>query len=232
MYKLCIVLQGKLYKEIINDLITTFEGINDIILSTWHTEDIDCINICRQKGFDVILQDLPGYITQANYQVKSLSAGFKRAIDLGYTHAFRFRTDMKINDIKKLLHLLENNAPRDKLSFLTMYQNEKHTAEYLLDFITYGPLDKLLNYWNTYQYHDDNRFIELFLMETYFKRSNIKYSDIEEYIYYFQKLCYENNITIEWTKPEYKNQGNLIYKYYIYNNHIQSIKDKLELNII
>lgn len=217
--KVCVVLQGQLYPEIVNELIDTYKDINDKILSTWNTENSECINRCKENGFNVILQDPPEYLTSANYQVKSLSAGFKKAIDLGYTHAFRCRTDMKISNIGALLNLLEENVPIDKLSFIVMYKNHSTHPEYLTDHVVYGPLDKLLTYWSCYQLPNDDRFIELFLMETYFKKKNIVLEDIKNDVVFFIQLCYENNICIQFTKPSYKNQGNLVHIYYKCNKH-------------
>jgi hypothetical protein len=231
MYKICIVLQGQLYPEILYELFNTYKDVNSIILSTWNTEDINCINKCTQQGYNVIIQPPPEYITQANYQVKSLTAGFELAIKLGYTHAFRCRTDIKINNIIKLLDLLKNTIPNDKLSFLTMYKNEDMTPEYLTDQILYGPLDKLSKYFSIYQQPNDNRFVELFLMETYFKKCNISYNDIKDEICLMSRILYENNITIEYTKPQYCWQGNLLYRYYIYNRHPFSINERIQLNI-
>jgi hypothetical protein len=231
MYKVCIVLQGQIYPEIIDELFKTYKDVKDIIISTWNTENMDCINKCREKGFEVILQDPPEYTVQANYQVKSLSAGFKRAIELGYTHAFRCRTDIKINNIVKLLDLLQSNIPLDKLSFLTMYKNNISEPEYLTDHIVYGPLEKLSNYWKTYQLPNDARFIELFLMETYFNKTNMVLNDIKNEITFFMKICYENGITVEFTKPQYRDQGNMLLRYYLYNQQPFFMNEKNELNI-
>lgn len=212
--KLCVVLQGQLYPDIINELLFTYRNVKDVILSTWNTEDQTCIDMCKESGFNVILQDPPEYRIATNYQVKSLSSGFKRAIDMGYTHAFRCRTDIKINDITGLLELLKNNLPTDKLAFLLMYKNDKHSPEYLTDHIAYGPLDKLRDYWCVYQQPSDSRFIELFLMETYFNKTAITLDDIKDDVTFFQKLCYINNVRIEYTKPSYINQGDLVRRYY------------------
>ena len=204
MIKICVILQGQVYQGIIDELINTYKNISNKIISTWITEDKNCIDICRQNGFDVIVQDPPEYITSVNYQVKSLSAGIKRAIELGFTHGFRCRTDIKINDIKKLLNILANTGESDKLKFFTMYQNYPGHPEYLTDQIAYGPLDKLLKYWSIYQQPNDSRFPELFLMETYFGRNKIKYSHIKDYIDLFIKTCYQENIKIIYTKDCYK----------------------------
>ncbi len=68
-------------------------------------------------------------------------------------------------------------------------------------------------------------------METYFNKCNIKYNDIKDYIYLMSKILYKNNISIEFTKPPYRDQGNLIYRYYMYNTHPVSINEKKDLNI-
>jgi hypothetical protein len=232
MIKICIVLQGQIYHSILNELIDTYKDVKDKIISTWTTEDIDCINICKQNGFEVIIQDPPEYITQANYQIKSLSAGFRRAKELGYTHIFRCRTDIKINDINKLLNIINTDYSHDRLIFLTMYKNTPFTPEYLTDHVVFGPVEKMINYWAIYQTSHDTRFVELFLMETYFAMSNIQYDDIKDNIYLLCKKCYENNITIEFTKEIHKWHGNIIYRYYINNCHPNSLNERAELNII
>jgi hypothetical protein len=232
MSKVCIVLQGQLYPEILDELLFTYKDISNIILSTWNTENIDCINKCIECGFQVIIQDPPEYKTQANYMVKSLSAGFKKAIELGYTYVFRCRTDIKINDIKKLLTLLSTEFTNDKLSFITMFKNLPNTPEYLVDNSAYGPLDKLSKYWGTYQLPGDQRFPELFLMETYFKNTSIIYSDIKDEVNFLSKELYKNNIEFIFTKAAYRNLGNLIYTYYKTTHSEHFINEKNELNII
>jgi hypothetical protein len=228
---ICIVLQGQLYPDILQELLETYKDIKNKIISTWDTEDNNCIDICKQNNFIILQQSIPEYITQANYQVKSLTTGFEYAIKLGFKYAFRCRTDIKINNINKLLNILCTNYNNNKLSFITMYKNCPISPDYLLDYIAFGPLQKLKDYWSIYQLPGDNRFIELFLQEIYFKSNNIKLIDIFYKINFIQKDMYLNNIVIEWTKSQYRNQGNLIEQYYKYNCLPKSIEEKIELNI-
>ena len=104
MESICVVLQGQLYPAILDELLETYKDIKHKIISTWDTEDKNCIEICKKNGFIVIIQSVPEYITQANYQIKSLTAGCNYAIEQGFKYIFRFRTDMKINNINKLLN--------------------------------------------------------------------------------------------------------------------------------
>lgn len=235
MENICIILQGQLYKEIINDLLNTYKKINNnIILSTWTTEDKSCIEICRNQGWEIILQDPPEYKTAVNYMVKSLTPAIKLAIEKGYTHGFRFRTDQKINDVVKMLNILYKNCPKDKLCFESIIVNKPSSMcspEYLIDQSTYGPLEKLQQYYSTYQLSNDSRFPELFLMETYFGKS-VTFNDIKNEICLFRKIFYENNIIIEWTKPSRTGEGNLIIRHYLHNAQKDTIDEARELGLI
>jgi hypothetical protein len=226
----CVIVQGKIYPEILNELLETYKDIKNKILSTWTTEDKSCIEICKQNGFDIIIQEPPEYCCPTNYQVKSVNLACNYALSKGFTHGFRIRADIKINKLNKLLEILLLTS--DKLSFLTMFQNLSLSPEYLTDYLIFGPLPKLERYFSIYQKPDDSRFVELFLMETYFNKNKIVYNDIKDEIYLFQKNCYIENITVEYTKPQYKNQGNLIVRYYNHNCHSISQQDKKDLNII
>ena len=112
---------------------------------------------------------------------------------------------------------------------MLIYQNNPDSQSYLTDHFAYGPLDLLEKYWGTYQTHSDTRFPELFLMETYFGTRDINI--IREQIFLLQELCYANNISIYFTKPEYSYQGNMILKWYRSNSYPPSIETRTRLNI-
>jgi hypothetical protein len=140
MRKTCVIIQGQLYPAICEKLLETHKGISHKILSTWNSEDSTCVELCKTNGFSVLLQDPPEYKISANYQIKSLTLGFQKARELGFTHVFRMRTDMKINDLPKLLSLLDDHCPEDKLAFMTIYQNNSHEKPYITDHFGYHRL--------------------------------------------------------------------------------------------
>jgi hypothetical protein len=210
MDKICVIIQGQIYNEILNELLETHKNIKNKILSTWTTEDTNCIEMCKQNGFEVLTQEPPNYRNAVNHQVKSVNLACKYALSKGFTHGLKIRTDIKINELNKLLEILSSN---DKLYFLTMYQNHDRSPEYLTDYIVFGPLEKLEKYFSIYQTPDDTRFAELFLMETYFNTFNITYDAIKDEINLFQKTCFINNITVDFTKPQYRYQEIWFYSY-------------------
>jgi hypothetical protein len=168
------------------------------------------------------VQDPPEFRCAANHQVKSIYAACQYAIEHGYTHALRMRADVKVNNVCKLISLLST----EKLSFLTMYQNHDDSLPYLTDYIAYGPLEKLQTYFSVYQSPSDTRWVELFLMETYFNKTNIRYEDIINDIDLMHYICYKENIVIEFTKPCYRDQGNMVVRYYYHNRHPKSLEYK------
>ena len=228
--KTCILIQGPIYAEILPELFETYSKCKyKKYLSTWDTVESKYINECKKQGFEVLTQSLPEYQSQANLQIKSLGLIINKAIIDGYTHGFRIRADVKINDINKLIKILED-CPENKLSFLTCYQNDFNMKEYLTDQFIFGNLLNLKNYFNIYQTPNDTRFPEIYLMETYFNKINITYESIKNEINLFQEKCYKNNIVLEYTKPFSKDQGNLVLRYYLFNKHPNSIKEWNNLN--
>jgi hypothetical protein len=217
MRKTCIVLQGEVYPELITELIETFAHIEHKILSTWDDQDKECLAALESHGFIVLVQPPPEYKCAVNYMVKSLQLGFKKAKTLGFTHAFRMRTDFKINDLPKLIQLLDA-CSTEKLGFMTMYQNSSGSPQYLTDHFAYGPLDSLSVYFGTLAYPTESRFPELFLMESYFKQKGITYDKIKDQIFLFQDICAEHRIQIYWTKPKYRYQGEMIAYWYRTNS--------------
>jgi hypothetical protein len=211
--KSCVIVQGKIYKSILSDLLNTYKDIPDKIISTWDTEDLECINILRENGFEIIIQSIPEICNASNYQGKSMIGGILHAKKLGYTHALRIRADVKCNNMLLFISLLEKKY-YNKLSFMAFHRNIPNISEpYLLDHFIYGNLEDQYNYWNICQEKNDTRYCEKFLQETYFGKIDITYDDIKDKIFLFIEDARELGIEFYYTKPQYITHPELIKNY-------------------
>jgi hypothetical protein len=216
--KACVIVQGKIYKAILQPLLDTYKDYPHKILSTWDTEDKECINILKNNGFHIVIQSVLSVLTPANYQAKSMLGGIHKAKELGFTHAFRVRADVRCNNIAGFMKLMTEKYS-NRLSDMAFYRNVPNVSEpYMLDHFLFGSLEDQYNYWNVFQCSSDTRYSEKFLMETYFKKENVTYDDVKEKVDFFiedaQKLCIE----FYYTKPEYINHQELVANYLIHHS--------------
>lgn len=214
MNKTCIILAGKVYDSISPYILDIISNYDDIIISTWDTQDKNIIqelnNVLKYK---CIVQEEPDIKLSVNYQAKSISAGIKLATELGYTHVLRMRTELYSKNIKTLINLLDNNMDSNKLCFLMWYKNSLNEDGYLYDALIYGPVYKQLQFWNVTEKYNDTCTDEFLLQANYFSKTKLTYNDIKDQIGIFIHLMVENNIELHWVKPEYVYQGNLIKRY-------------------
>jgi hypothetical protein len=220
MNRTCIILAGQIYNELYPHIIAMIKEYKDVIISTWDTEDKNIIEMLNNHlSIKCIIQEQPDIKLSVNYQAKSITAGIKLAIDLGYTHVLRMRTEQYCDNIKLLINILDNMDP-NKLAFLMWYQNRKGEPGYLYDALNYGPVKEQLRLWDVKQELTDSRFPELFLQEAYFGQKNLSYNDISDKIQIFIHLLDTCNVGLYWTKPIYIEQGNLIASY-LRNNYFE-----------
>ena len=107
--KCAIIIQGSLLKENNFTLETIrlykkiFFGAN-IIVSTWDTEEPTYIEKIKKENIDVILNTEPEISgpSHINYQLKSTSAGIRRAKELSVEYVLKTRTDQRIYGINVL----------------------------------------------------------------------------------------------------------------------------------
>ena len=221
----CVVIQGRIYPKILPGILNTYHDFPNKIVSTWTTEDPGSIEILRNNGFKIIIQDPPDHKTPANYMSKSMLKGLELAESLGFTHVFRMRADVRCNKFSHLVNILENEYSPLKLSFITLFRNFPDSDSYLCDHIIYGPLSEQRKYWSVYQPPGDTRFPESFLQDEYFKihTSHMSYEFVKDKVQFFINRCYREGIEFHYTKPEHAREGELVKAYLIKGNKEPSL---------
>ncbi len=99
-----------------------------------------------------IKPESPGY-GNVNYQSITTLTGLQHAKLLGYTHAFKVRSDIYFSDYPRLLDALDP----DVLNFLCYH---KHNGGYLVDYFNFGPIDLMLKFWDYYDTEPEKPFAE------------------------------------------------------------------------
>ena len=206
-----IIIQGS--TKYANEIIHLYEGIANVVWSTWEGEDVELI---QSKGIDVIQSIppiIPGYLN-INYQTLSTYAGVKYLRDKGITEALKIRGDLKPNNIKVLLNFLKGKP----ISFLAICNQETklrhlyyeleytHTSyDFPVDLFLYGSLDNLEKCFNFQVKENYPIPPEALIAYNYFSNSKLKFdlsydTFINNNISFFMKECLEYNVEIEWLK--------------------------------
>lgn len=207
-----IIIQGP--TKYANEVAHLYEGIPNVVWSTWEEEDVDLIKSKNIKVIQSLPPTFPGYLN-INYQTLSTYNGIKYLRSKGVTEALKIRGDLKPNNVKLLLNILKDKP----LSFLAIckpdvrplyYELEyTHTSfDFPVDLFLYGSLDNLEKCFN-FQI-DENLPIppESLIAYNYFSNSGLEFNlsydtFINNGISFFMKECLENNIKIEWLKNKW-----------------------------
>jgi len=212
----CLILQGPLYDISIPYAIKMMKNV-PTVLSIWSNEPSQKIELLREYALDIVLNTQPsikgGPNSRVNYPNTTLVNGCKRAKELGFTHAMLFRVDNYCPTITDLIEIFKNKSS-EKIVGISWIHHIAPGAPYgyIMDNTMYGPIDLLIQYRSTLQSSDDNRFAELFLQESFFKKGPINYDDSRlQFDYVLDKLI-ENNQEIYFTH-HHKEQGNIIQVY-------------------
>ncbi len=208
-----IIIQGP--TKYANEVAHLYEGIPNVVWSTWEGEDIELI---KSKGIETIQSQpplTPGYLN-INYQTVSTYAGIKYLKDKGITEALKIRGDLKPNNIKLLLNILKGKS----LSFLAICKPDTRSLYYELEYVhtsfdfpvdlfLYGNLDNLEKCFN-FQIEESIPIPpESLITYNYFCNSGLKFNlSYETFICngisFFMRECLENNIKIEWLKNNFE----------------------------
>ena len=216
----CLILQGPLYDSSIPYAIKMMKNV-PTILSIWSDEPSQKIELLREYALDIVLNIQPtikgGPNSRVNYPNTTLVNGCKRAKELGFTHAMLFRVDNYCPTINEFIGIFKQKSS-EKLVGICWVHHIVSDAPYgyIVDHVTYGPIDLLINYRSTQQSINDRRFIELFLQESFFKKSPVKYEDSRTQFDYVLDKLIENKQELYFTHHHtgqgdviqvYKNQG-------------------------
>lgn len=199
-----IIIQGPAtyYKNIIE----CYKTYPNIVYSTLNNSSSECINEI-QTHFPVVVTpfNFPAGTGNLNCQCITSTEGLKLAKSLGATHALKIRSDMIITDILKFMDILKTKS---KISFLAW-----HTDGYLVDYINYGQIDEMIEFWNVFELNFN--FAERNLIQHFstMKKEPIStFTDVKKYVEFFMADLKNNNICINWLKYDIK-----VSEYYIHN---------------
>lgn len=138
--KRCIVIQGPTNS---NHVLENKKCWNSfpIIFSTWINSDKSAYDLNNDI---VLFNKYPLHCGVANWEYQRISTlnGLKKAKELGFKRALKWRSDFKTNNGYKLLELFE----LDKINF---YAFIKHRDGYVADFFVEGDIDELINLFDT-----------------------------------------------------------------------------------
>lgn len=168
---------------------------------------------------DIILNTKPvikgGPNSRLNYPNTTLVNGFTRAKELGFTHAMRFRADNYCPTISEFIDIFKQQSS-EKLVGLCWFHHIVPGAPYgyIMEHIMYGPIELLIEYRSSFQTEDDDRFIELFLQECFFKKSPLQIDNTRTQFDFVLNKLIEKKQEVYFTH-HHTEQGNIIQ---VYNN--------------
>ena len=178
----CVVIQGR--ADYLLDIIGNYNKENTII-STWD-------NVPPVDGYTSIHTPLiQGTRGNLNLQALSTYKGCLKAKELGYDYVLKIRSDMSIDNIDKLLTLLDG----DKFCFYS-YVSDPSRYKYLTDYIVGGPIDDMIKLW------DIKKFNPNICAEEQLTLRLINLIEPKE-IQFLISIFYENDIGCRWHKLNY-----------------------------
>jgi hypothetical protein len=161
--KCAIIIQGPLLREnnFTLETIRLYKKIfpgSDIIISTWDTEEKSYVKKIKAENIEVILNaepEIPGP-SHINYQLKSSSAGVKRAKELNAEYVLKTRTDQRIYGVNVLdyfCNLLKTFPPKagykQKERIIGVSMNTfKYRLYDLSDMVVFGKLEDMELFWS------------------------------------------------------------------------------------
>lgn len=200
--KRCFMVQGPLtYAKELTPMLQKMPG--QVLWSTWDSEPDDLKQLLTAAGIEVVTSPIPAEdkrgFCNANLQFASTDYGLQAAKARGFTHVFRIRHDIILDNPQKLL-----NAVGDNVGFPCHYR------WYLMDYIVSGPIDKLLVLYAA-------RFpvsqTKKMCTEHYMKRRYIHWFG-DEPLQYLLPLIRRYGITATWLRQG-KDTINPLNRYYL-----------------
>ena len=138
-YKGCVVVQGKTNLEALPKIQKCFEGYQ-IIYSCWVDDD----NSVYLPTDIVVLNQKPENFGTSNFylQRNSTIAGMRKALELGWDRALKWRSDMWCTDSDELMKLFDNES-------LNLYFWIRSVHGYITDFFMEGEIQDIIILFDT-----------------------------------------------------------------------------------
>jgi hypothetical protein len=207
-----IVIQGP--TNYANQILDSYDGISNIVWSTWIDEPELNIELIKSKGIEVVQIEKPsieGHLN-VNFQTLSSYVGIDYLKSKGITEILKIRGDLKINNVELLLELLKGR----KISFLSICKPNvrplyyelvyRHTSfDFPSDLLLYGKTEEIEKCFNFQVDNSDPIPPESLIAYSYLSKSNIDFNldynhFIKSGISFFAQDCLNNKIEIDWLK--------------------------------
>jgi hypothetical protein len=193
---IAILVTGKIEKRIIESVIESYSNIDNKILSTWDTEDMECIKQFEENGFQIVLTKPPVMTTTTvngtMMQLIPIASGVKYAKERGYEYLMRSRTDIVSSDFLKYLDKTKH-LYKDKLTALAF------NTKYIFEVFICGKIDEMVKFYKVPS-ETDMRTSEEFLSEEYIGVIPVKEEDIRRKITETYNICKDNSMQFYWLR--------------------------------
>jgi len=191
-----VVITGLLNYIFVDNLIESYKHVSHKLVSTWHDQDKDLVEILRHNNFKIVLSNYPPYKNSTNVQIYATRQGALEAQKLGYKYVCHTRTDVfpldYIQFLERCAHLYS-----EKLMVICGIPLE----QYFLQILTAGPVDDILKFYNKLQEPTDNRCPEAYLMETYIGGRGLSKETIKSHFNMCLKVCRQYGLEFIWVRP-------------------------------
>lgn len=192
------IITGLLNDIFVPRLIYSYKDIPHKLISTWKDQDPALLSDLSENGFIIILNEYPEHKCSTNYQVVPTKKGLEYALEQQFSYVCHTRTDVFLLNHRTFL-----NATRELYTEkITVICGIDTDIVYHLDIITVGHIYNLLKFYNALQEPDDERPVELFLLENYNESSNITRDTIKVNMHFCLDICRNNTIEIIWYRDE------------------------------
>jgi len=158
-YKGCIVVQGSPNINYLSRIKETFSGYQ-LVHSCWEGDDVGMFD----NDDIVVVSEKPDDFGNGNFylQKKSTIEGMKRAKELGWNRALKWRSDMWCRNGDKLFEKF------DEYSLNLYYWVEKPNG-YIMDFFMEGQCDDIITLFDTELSKEGYNYPEFAITNTFFK---------------------------------------------------------------
>lgn len=138
-FKGCVVVQGKVNINYLKKIKQAFSGYQ-LIHSCWEGDDGSLFD----ESDIVVVNEIPTNAGPGNFylQKKSTIEGMKKAIELGWNRALKWRSDMWCKDGDKLFQKFDSDS-------LNLYFWANHLDGYITDFFMEGECSDIITLFDT-----------------------------------------------------------------------------------
>jgi len=150
MDKVSILIQG--HTECCEQIILSLPKDVKTYWSTWNIENIESLNIIRDNGIEIILNEPPVICgtSNVNKQTISTTRGLLKIKNDGYRYVFKIRSDLAFRDLKQIIDLAYNQTIKNKKLQCPCFLMCPTYGSYVGDHFMLGDIDEMIFFWSAY----------------------------------------------------------------------------------